>query len=99
MGSWLALTVSKPSIEGLMYAHACDAADVMLQASRLSCSCQDATVTFPPDLGDELELPLVGAQATSSTPPMAAIANSLHRPGLVPVIRPPSGCSRSVRAE
>lgn len=60
----------------------------MLQASKLSCSCQEATVSFPPALGDELVVPGLGAQATRSTVPAAATRSRRNQRGRVLVIRP-----------
>ena len=61
-------------------AHGVDAA-VMLQESRLSCSCHEATVTLPPGLIDVGLLLLPGAQATSDTRAEAPSTDSLslHR--------------------
>src|ERR1700694_6325001 len=67
----------------------------MLQERRLSCSCQEATVSLPPSLADVPVLPPLGVQATSSTLPMPATASSRNERWLAPLIRPPSGSSRA----
>src|SRR5438552_12923692 len=59
----------------------------MLQASKLSCSCQEATVSFPPALGDEVVVPVLGAQATSMTVPAVATTSRCNQRGRAPVIR------------
>src|SRR5712664_3698383 len=64
----------------------------MLQLSRLSCSCQEATVSRPPSLYVVPLFPPVGEQAVSRTVPMPATASSRKR-GLAPLMRPPSESS------
>src|SRR5438132_11190542 len=59
----------------------------MLQASKLSCSCHEATVSFPPALGDEVVVPVLGAQATSMTVPAVATTSRCNQRGRAPVIR------------
>ena len=60
----------------------------MLQASRLSCSCHEATVSFPPAFGDDVVVLELGAQATSMTVPALATTSRRNQRGLVPLIRP-----------
>src|SRR2546429_1548529 len=67
----------------------------MLQLSRLSCSCQEATVSRPPTLYVVPLFPPVGEQAASSTVPMPATASSRIERWLAPLIRPPSESSRA----
>src|SRR2546425_8522921 len=67
----------------------------MLQLSRLSCSCQEATVSRPPSLYVVPLFPPVGEQAASSMVPMPATASSRNERGLAPLMRPPSECSRA----
>src|SRR5207244_6351196 len=67
----------------------------MLQLSRLSCSCQEATVSRPPTLYVVPLFPPVGEQAASSTVPMPATASSRTERGLAPFMRPPSESSRA----
>src|SRR2546429_6395740 len=65
----------------------------MLQLSRLSCSCQEATVSLPPSLYVVPLFPPVGEQAASSTMPMPVTASSRFERGLAPLMRPPSESS------
>src|SRR3989442_14404830 len=67
----------------------------MLQLSRLSCSCEEATVSRPPSLYVVPLFPPVGEQAASSMVPMPAMASSRNERGLAPLMRPPSECSRA----
>src|SRR2546427_7310317 len=67
----------------------------MLQLSRLSCSCQEATVSRPPSLYGVPLFPPVGEQAASSMVPMPATASSRNERGLAPLMRPPSEFSRA----
>src|SRR5712692_5276477 len=76
-----ALPRSNPSIAGPTSATACVMLSVMPAASRVSGSCQDATVTVPPDLGLPLVVVVVPpAHAASSTPPTPPSDSNLsHR--------------------
>src|SRR5882672_8172671 len=67
----------------------------MLHASRLSCSCQEATVSLPPSLYVGPLFPPVGEQAASSTVPIPATTSSRNERGLAPLMRPPSESSRA----
>src|ERR1700730_1616964 len=61
----------------------------MLQASRLSCSCHEATVSVPPALGVEVVVLAVGAHAPRTTVPAVATTSRRNQRGQVPVIDPP----------
>jgi len=50
----------------------------MLQESRLSCSCQEATVTLPPGLGELFVDEVPGEQASSSNALLKAAASTLR---------------------
>jgi hypothetical protein len=75
----------------------------MLQARKLSCSCQEATVTVPPGLAVLVVAALLGEQAPSSTTAVIMTPVDLKGRGLVAVVmtsfrisgsrRAPSGCS------
>jgi hypothetical protein len=59
-----------------------------LQASKLSCSCQEATVSFPPGLGELGPLVLLGEHATSNVMAHTAVPSSLICRGLLVIMRP-----------
>src|ERR1700730_14980436 len=61
----------------------------MLQASRLSCSCHEATVSVPPAFGVEVVVLAAGAHAPRITVPAVATTSRRNQRRQVRVIAPP----------